>query len=177
MEVAVAVPLLLLAAAAVIEFAAILVVHGLVAGGIREASRAEIPGYIAEDVVREERIVRGINKRTFGLVETDDVNVTALVYPGFEQVGAAEPFVDSSPFNGAYDPGEEFADLNGNGEWDADMGIARPSQPGEVVVYTATVDWPVMTPVLDRLIGADGRVALSARFAVMDDSLETASGE
>lgn len=56
------------------------------------------------------------------------------VRPSFGDVGKPEPYVDSSPGNGAYDAGEDFTDINGNGQWDSDMGQAGLGGP-------ATVRW------------------------------------
>lgn len=76
----------------------------------------------------------------------------------FGDVGAPEPFVDdpAAP-NRVYDPGESFTDVNGNGQWDADMGVdGSIGGAGEVISYTANLRVRPLIPFLvERLTGRD----------------------
>jgi hypothetical protein len=49
-------------------------------------------------------------------------------YTDFTNIGTPEDFTDSN-HNGQYDQGECFADANGNGVWDADMGDRASAAP------------------------------------------------
>ena len=100
----------------------------------------------------------------------------ALIYPSFGDIGGPEPFVDSAPANGAYDVGETFTDVNGNGVWDPDMGAAGAGGPGDVVVYRLSYDWSLLTPVLAGVIGEAGRVRLAASVVVRNEPYEAAGG-
>jgi len=60
-------------------------------------------------------------------------------------------------------------DSNGNGEWDADMGLAGLGGPNDIVVYTLRYDWPLMTELLRPLLGADGEFPLKASIAVRNE--------
>ena len=44
-------------------------------------------------------------------------------------------------------------DVNGNGQWDADMGEAGLGGPSDVVVYRLTYDWGIITPVMREVMG------------------------
>ena len=92
-----------------------------------------------------------------------------MVYDSFDDIGEPEPFTDQEPMNGAYDAGEPFSDTNGNGTWDADMGTAGVGGPGDVVVYTVSYDWPLLTGMLFSWMGTDGKVPLRASIAVRNE--------
>lgn len=99
----------------------------------------------------------------------DEVQIQYLVYDSFENIGQPEPFTDQEPMNGVYDQGEPFTDVNGNTTWDADMGAAGVGGPGEVVVYTVSYDWPLLTGMLHSWMGTDGKVPLRASVAVRNE--------
>ncbi len=170
-EFALAAPILLMAMAAVIEFAMVVGMNALLAGGVREAARSDLEDSAAGGVTREERIARRIGEYAFGILNASGgVTVSTKVYDRIDQIGRPEPFSDSGPANGAYDPGEEFVDVNGNGRWDSDAGRDGPGGAGDMVVYTASVDWPLLTPLLDMVIGTDGKIVLLARLVVRNDA-------
>lgn len=168
-EFALVMPVLLLLIMGVIEVMAILFVTALMEGGLREASRFGLTGYQPTAASREERIVEILNAQGIGLVTVTPENVTTLVYGSFDQIGMAEPFIDEPPYNGIYDPGEAFVDINGNGQWDADIGIAGVGGPGDVVVYRVVFEWSILTPILRPFIGQDGRIPLMASLAVRNE--------
>lgn len=62
-------------------------------------------------------------------------------YSDFSNVGVPEDFVDSNK-NGIYDNKECFTDLNGNGQWDADVGKDGQGGANDVVAYTVSVNYP-----------------------------------
>ena len=60
----------------------------------------------------------------------------------FGNVGTPEPFTDDNG-NDFYDVGETYDDVNGNGQWDADMGQAgNYGSFGDVVRFSAEFDVP-----------------------------------
>jgi len=61
-----------------------------------------------------------------------------------------EPFTDSNG-NGVRDPGECFTDINRNNQWDADPGESGQGGADDVTVYTATVTYPHLFPVVGLL--------------------------
>jgi hypothetical protein len=82
------------------------------------------------------------------------VSVTALAYGDPRNLGRPEPFTDLPPFNGVFDPGETYVDVNGDGRWNADMGASGLGGSGEYVVYEVRmaqrVGHPILTPILGR---------------------------
>ena len=93
-----------------------------------------------------------VEAKTYGLLDMDQLEMETLVYESFADIGQPEPFDDANG-NGAYDGGEHFIDVNGNGPGTPDMGAAGLGGPSDVVVYRLTYDWGIITPFMQRLLG------------------------
>lgn len=167
-EFALAAPPALLAACGVIDISMVMFVSTLAEGGLREASRLGITGYAPVGVSRQDRILQVLSEHTIGLIDMATTDVAFRVYRGFEDIGKPEPYVDANG-NGSYDTGESFNDINGNGVWDADMGAAGVGGPGDVVVYTMSYDWTVLTPLVASLFGDHGKIRMNASVAVRNE--------
>lgn len=174
-EFAFAAPLLVVTVAAVIEFGMVMFMNSLMEGAVREASRFGLTGYAPVGVSRQQQITNMIVEGAVGLVKPEDVTISTLVYSNFSGIGQPEPFVDGNG-NAAYDVGETFNDINGNGNWDADMGAAGVGGPGDVVVYTATVEWSLMTRLLDPVFGDSGKMTLEASTVVRNEPYNAGAG-
>ena len=57
-----------------------------------------------------------------------------------------------------------FTDLGVTGKEAAGVGSG-----GDVVLYTVTLNWPVLTPVLSAVVGASGTVPIVARVLVKNE--------
>lgn len=167
-ELAFAAPFIAFLVMGTIEFGMILFVTILLEGGLRDAARFGITGLEPAGQTRMEHIIQIIRERTLGLVDLSAADLQVLVYPGFNGVGKGEDFVDGNG-NGTYDPGETFTDTNGNGVWDADMGVSGAGKGGEVVLYKISYDWPLLTPLLDYVIGTNGTFKIGASIAVQNE--------
>ena len=174
-EFAFAAPLLVVSVAAVIEFGMIMFMNSLMEGAIREASRFGITGYAPAGISREQEITNMIVDGAVGLVDASDVTISTLVYSNFSSIGQPEPFVDGNG-NGTYDAGETYNDINGNGQWDSDMGASGVGGPGDIVVYTATVQWPLVTRLLDPVFGDSGKMTLKASTVVRNEPYNVPAG-
>jgi Flp pilus assembly protein TadG len=168
-------PLLIITTLGVVELGMMLFVSALLEGGMRQAARFGITGYQPAGVSREVQVRTVLDKNMAGLVSADDITFSQTVYENFNQIGQPEPYDDENG-NGSYDSGESFVDVNGNGTWDSDMGIPGVGGPGDVVVYTAVVNWPLFTPVFNRLFGDKGSVTLSASMVVRNEPFDDESG-
>lgn len=167
-EFALVAVLLVTMSVGVIELAAVMIVNVLVEGGLREASRAGITGYVPAGQSRQDMILGLINYHTLGLVTPATATIAIHVYPSFAQVGQPEPFADVNG-NGTWDDGEAYNDVNGNGSWDSDMGTAGLGGPGDVVHYRLTYDWRLLTGLLVPALSADGLIRLTASVVVRNE--------
>ncbi len=167
----IAMPLIVLVIG-IIEVAMILFVNVLLEGGVRDAARFGITGYSPVGTDRAAVIRDIIRRRSVGMIDMSKVRIETLVYQNFSDIGKPEPFTDQPPFNGTYDVGEPFVDVNGNSKWDADMGAAGVGGPGAVVVYRVSYDWPLLTGLLAPLLGDNGYVSLQASVAVRNEPFQ-----
>jgi hypothetical protein len=153
----------------IFEVALILFVSVLLEGAVRDSARFGITGFSPAGMNRGDRIRQIIEEKTVGLIDMSKVKIETLVYGSFGDIGKPEPFADQPPYNGKYDAGESFVDVNGNGKWDPDMGAAGEGGAGSVVVYRVSYDWPLLTGLLSPLLGSGGYVHLSASTAVRNE--------
>ena len=169
LEFALVAPIIITTVVGIIEVSMILAVASLIEGGLRDAARFGITGYVPAGTTREDHIKQIISDATVGLVDINAMNISTLVYPSFGDIGQPEPYTDVNG-NGSYDAGEPFTDINGNGQWDADMGAAGLGGPGEIVLYKLDYDLPTMTSLMSTIIGgADGKITLKASVAVRNE--------
>lgn len=171
-EFAIAAPVVIMAIVGIIEFSMILFVSSLLEGGLREASRFGLTGFQPNGLTREERILKIVEDHTHGLVDGTAVNLSTLVYPSFDSIGQPEPFTDENS-NGTFDAGEPYMDINGNNQWDPDMGAAGLGGPEDIVLYTIQYDWPLMTGMLNGFVGNDGKIGLRASVVVRNEPYGT----
>jgi hypothetical protein len=154
-EFAVILPLLLLFILGSIEMAINLFIGSSIEAAVMEASRYGITGTEA-GVSRADRVMEIVGERTYGLIDMDQVEMDTLVYESFADIGKPEPFTDQDG-NESYNAGEPFVDVNGNGQWDPDMGEAGLGGPSDVVVYRLSYDWGIITPLMREVIGESVR--------------------
>lgn len=151
-----------------IDLSMVMFITNVMEGGLREASRYAITGYIEPGKTREEKIAEIINDHSYGFIKSQDITITYKVYPSFADVGKPEPFVDQNA-NGQFDSGEPFTDVNNNGQWDADMGKAGVGGPGDIVAYIVSYKWTLWTPLAAELWPNNGTVTLTATVAVRNE--------
>ncbi len=151
-----------------IDLSMVMFITNVMEGGLREASRYAITGYVEVGKTREQRIAEIVKDHSYGFIKPADLTIAYLVYPSFADVGKPEPFVDQNA-NGKYDAGEPFTDINNNGQWDADMGKAGVGGPGDVVAYVVSYKWKLWTPLASEIWPNNGLVTLSATVAVRNE--------
>lgn len=156
----------------IFEIAGFLLVNTLLEGGAREAARFGITGREIGSGNREDRIRQIVEDHAVGIIEASDIDLDTKVYRSFDRIGEPEAFTDVNG-NGAYDPGEPFDDVNGNGEWDDDQGSDGLGTAGDIVVYTISYDWQVMTPLFRPLFPRDGLVTIETSLAVRNEPWPT----
>jgi len=148
LEFAFAAPVVTLFVAGIVEVGMMLFALTLMEASVRESSRFGITGAGGAAGISREQAIRDIVDRvTLGLIDMNG--------------------------NGQFDPGESFTDVNGNGQWDADLGAAGIGGPGDVVVYTLVYDWPLLTGMLNPILGPSGTVRLRASVAVRNEPYAT----
>jgi hypothetical protein len=167
-EFAMVLPLLCLLTFGVIEMGMIMGTLTTLEGGLKEASRYGITGQTPDDETRIEKIRAILEEHTLGMVDFSEAVFDVKTYPSFSGVGQPEPYTDVNG-NGVYDAGESYSDINQDGSWSADQGSAGAGMGGEVVSYTVTIPWHIMTPFAGELMAADGELPLKATIVVRNE--------
>ena len=167
-ELALIAPVLILFLIGVIELSVAMFINTVVEGSLKDASRLGLTGQIQKGSSNTQALVDMLNEASLGLLDltTDDVSI--LVYENFAQVGQGEEYTDLDG-NGEWTPGpythsdgtvypdgEPWIEVNGNGVYDADFGVAGMGAQGDIVLYTVTYSWNFLSgqliPILDGLI-------------------------
>lgn len=68
------------------------------------------------------------------------VTTSRVSYYDFADIGRPEKWNDVDG-DGTCDNGESYTDENGNGQWDADIGVSGNGSADDVVMYTVTVTY------------------------------------
>lgn len=165
-EFAVVAPVLLLLVLGIIEFATIMVVYNTMEGATAASSRLGKTGYTGTGITRQQTILNAITDRAGSLLDSSKLSVTSKFYKQYDQINDPEPFIDTNG-NGTHDSGENFTDVNGNAQWDADMGASGYGSAGDVVVYTVSYPWQLMTPIISTIIGDSSGVFTITTHAVV----------
>jgi hypothetical protein len=145
-------PVMILMLIGTIELSIVIFMGSSIEAAILEASRYGSTGTTGASVSRQQRVLDILADKTYGLVDMDEVELETLVYESFADIGQPEPFVDDDG-NGVYTLGESFTDINGNGQWDDDMGAAGLGGPSDVVVYRVEYAWGIMSLLAQSVLG------------------------
>lgn len=173
-EFALIAPVFILLVMGIIEFSLIMFTSAVMESATNNTSRLGKTGYVPGAETREQEIIDTVAARTQGLLDPAKIAVSTTVYSNFNDVGQPEPCVSPAqpPCGGT--PGVNFIDVNGNGQWDADMGAAGLGNPGDVVVYTVSYPWPIMTPVMRGILG--NTYLITARDVVRNEPYSAGGG-
>ncbi|MDG4575017.1 MAG: pilus assembly protein [Defluviicoccus sp.] len=174
-EFALLAPVLFLITFGIIDMGIMLLTWVMMEGGLREAARYAITGAPpTETASRLEEVIKIVEDKTSGLIDLAAARIEAQAYPSFDDVGKGESYVDAGDMNGHYDAGESFTDCNGNGKYDNDRGKKNDAgDSADVVLYTFEYDYKLLTPVLNDLIGTNGKFPLRASVLVRNEPWES----
>lgn len=164
-EFAFVIPIMLLLTFGVIEMGMIMATLTTMEGGLREASRYGITGQSPSNQARIDKIKAILKKHTLTLVDFDEAQISIRTYESFATVGQMA----------------QYNDLDGDGECDENevvdpeqdcgpLGVAGAGAGGEVVSYSVTIPWHMLTPFVGEMIaGEDGTLPLNATIVVRNE--------
>lgn len=159
-EFALVAPLLFLILFAVIEFGLIMFIYSVLEGATSISSRVGRTGYTENGLSREDYIRQKVNTLSGGIIDTNKLNITMLAYSGFDNVGKHDYCISLAPAcnppPGPYGtPGVDFFDYNNDGKYD-DYGINGPGTADQVVLYTVSYPWTILTPLMGTVLSSTG---------------------
>jgi Flp pilus assembly protein TadG len=167
-EFAVIAPVIVLLLMGIVEFALIMLTYNVMESATSVSARLGATGFTASGTSRAQTILAAINNRAGALINTSQLAVTAKYYTLYDQINDPEPYTDSN-HNSTHDSGEPYTDVNGNGSWDADMGTAGYGGAGDIVVYTVTYPWQIVTPLMSGLIGTNGTFTITTHAVTKNE--------
>ncbi|MBY0407901.1 MAG: pilus assembly protein [Rickettsiales bacterium] len=174
LEFALIAPVFLFLLSGIIEFSLIMLTNTVMESAAHATSRLGKTGFDPSGMTREQAILNSITSRTASLLDPERIVMTSTIYPDFSSVGRAEPCINpvNPPCGGA--PGVNYSDVNGNGTWDSDMGAAGLGDDGDVVVYSVTYPWPIMSPLMQPIFGSIYNITV--RSVVRNEPFNAAVG-
>jgi hypothetical protein len=110
-------------------------------GAAQEAARAsslESNDTVASDA----KILEAVRKVAPGAT----VDTSRVSYFDFDDIERAEKWNDEDS-DGICNNDENYVDENGNGQWDADIGVTGNGGAGDVVLYTVSVNYKPLFPI------------------------------
>lgn len=170
LEFAMVAPLLLLIMAFVIELGMSFYLQAVLTGTINAAGRASS---LQSAQSTNATIDSQVTTRIHHVIPWATVTPTRRNYADFTNIGQPEDFTDTNR-NGRYDTGECFADANGNGVWDADVGRTGLGGANDVVLYTVTVRYDPMFG-FTSLLGLPSTMQASASTIMRNQPFATQS--
>ena len=171
LEFAFVMPIFVLILMGIIEFSLIMFTSAVMESATNNTARLGKTGYTDSNMTREQLIINNIKSRTHGLLDPAKITIHSEVYASFSKVNQPEPCISPThpPCGGT--AGTNYVDVNGNGQWDADMGAAGQGNAGDVVVYTASYPWPIFTPGIQLMLGRT--FTISSRTVVKNEPFST----
>jgi len=167
LEFAFIAPVFILLLMGIIEFSMIMFTSTVMESATNTTARLGKTGYVPPGLSRAQAIIENIENRTLGLLDPNKITLSNQIYSNLDKIGQPEPCINptSSPCPGT--AGVNFQDINGNGQWDPDMGKAGEGGAGDIVVYTVSYPWKVNTPIVSSIIGST--ITLTARTVVKNE--------
>ena len=172
-EFAVVVPVLLFLVMGIVEYNLAMYATAVLEGATTAAAREGKTGYTAAGQSQQSYIYGIVQNRTSALFNPSLLSISSKSYAGFADIGQPEPCISppTAPCPGT--PGVNFVDVNHNGQWDADQGAAGLGGAGDIVVYTVTYPWTVVTPFLKNILGTNGVFTVTSSSVVKNEPYST----
>jgi len=165
LEFAFVAPVLLLLMMGIVEFSLIMFTMAVMESATNNTARTGKTGYVAAGLTRQQEIINTVTARTGAFLDPHKIAITTLVYSNFDKIGQPEPCITVRCSTGAANI--DYQDINGNNQWDADMGAAGLGNAGDVVVYTVSYPWPIFTPIIRAFLGST--YTIKARAVVKNE--------
>ena len=153
LEFALVTPLVLVLIVGIIDIAVAMMTDAFLERSVRQASRLGITTTIPAGMTRDEAIRKVIQDGVGGWAGSNPLHIETRVYASFANIGQPEPCGDNSYAETGTCTGP-YTDINGNGRWDADMGLASAGGRGDIVTYRVWFERPSFTGIL-KLVNVD----------------------
>lgn len=158
LEMAFVAPVLILLIMGMLELGIVYFIQSTLEGanvvGSGINSLAAIRGVSRADYIRQIAV-----ERSGGFLDPEEIviDVSALDMGG---PGGAEPCI--TVLCGGGDPGHDYIDINGNRMWDEELSASPDGKPKDIIIYTVTYPWQVVTPLLWPFRDEEGDIRVTS---------------
>jgi Flp pilus assembly protein TadG len=150
---------------AIMEFSAMMTVSNSLEAATNLSSRLGKTGYVEDGSTQVETIRAEIERRVGPLIDMSELSITYKAWKDFGDLDS-----DPEAWNDDNDDGTpqegEYTDTNGNHFCDGCSGLGGSDN---VVVFTISYPWKIMTPFMSQFVGTDGVITLSALSVVKNE--------
>ena len=150
----------------IMEFSVAMTVSNSLEAATNLSSRLGKTGFVDVDggLDQSQTIRKEIERRVGPLIDMSKLKIVAKAFSDFGDVDSPDPWNDADN-DGVADPGE-WTDLDGDGFCDGCTGFGGADN---VVIYTISYPWKIMTPLMDKLLGNNGTFTLTAYSVVKNE--------
>lgn len=140
-------PIFLLLLLGIMDYSWQMYAKQVLQGAVAEAARAST---LERNALDQSALDTEVERLVKEVMASAELSFSRKAYEGYDKVGKPENFTDSN-YNGRYDTGECFEDVNGNGSWDTDRGRSGNGGADDVVLYEVTMRFKRILPVWKML--------------------------
>jgi Flp pilus assembly pilin Flp len=149
----------------IIEFAMTMTVGNSLEAATNLSSRLGKTGYVDDGATQKETIIAEVERRVGPMIDMSKLKITHKEYNDFKSLTSPDILVDLDA-DGDYDSPGEWTDVDGDGFKDGGNGIGTS---GNIVIYTISYPWKLMTPLIGQFVGTDGIINLTAYSVVKNE--------
>jgi len=167
-EFAMLAPVVILLLMGIIEFGLIYTADIVLKNATYDAARTGRTGFVENKSTQDKTVLDIVRHEVSAMMDPNKLTIDSKAYAGFGNLNKPEPFIDANK-NGRRDNGENYTDVNGNGKYDLDQGRDGFGGANEVVLYTVSYPWKLLTPFVSEIIGDNGFITLTATAVVQNE--------
>lgn len=167
-EFAMLAPVVILLLMGIIEFGLIYTADIVLKNATYDAARTGRTGFVEDKSTQDKTVLDIVRHEVSSMMDPNKLAIDSKAYAGFDNLNKPEPFIDANK-NGRRDNGENYTDVNGNGKYDLDQGRDGFGGANEVVLYTVSYPWKLLTPFVSEIIGDNGFITLTATAVVQNE--------
>lgn len=142
-EFALVLPAILLFVFGILEYTMVFLAENVLENAVNAASREGKTGYVTAGVSQQQTIMTAVTTRTAGFLDPSLLTFSAVAYKAFNQLST--PAVGTPGYGGA----------------------------GDIVVFTISYPWQMMTPLLANILPNNGQITLASRMVVKNEPYNT----
>lgn len=166
LEFALIAPVFFLLLMGTIELGLIFFAESVLQGALMHGARVSKTGYSEGE--RTAYVRSEIIRLSGFILDPEKLVIEPMHYNSHANIGQPEPCITTVCESGL--PNVDYADINSNGQWDADQGTAGLGIRNDIVIFRGTYEWPLFTPLIKHFFNDDDKVVLTSTAIVKNEA-------